>query len=167
MTTKKKVNVKTIIIRNVYILTVFWCFFSQSKLIKKAKMIFLKLIIIAQFLLKSNGIISFWTCFFFKNKIYRFVYEAQGGKFIGDMCIPGMCLVMNANCKWNGQIFKCVCKDNYLPVNQTHCGYSLAISEDNQCKNCLETESVCLDYNNDKRMDECWCPKLGGCRKYE
>jgi hypothetical protein len=44
------------------------------------------------------------------------------GRQLGDECIPGYCNSINSNCKWNGTLFKCVCKEKYLLVNQTHCG---------------------------------------------
>lgn len=44
------------------------------------------------------------------------------GRKLGDECIPGTCSSSNSNCKWQGASFKCVCKEKYIQINQTHCG---------------------------------------------
>lgn len=42
-------------------------------------------------------------------------------------------------------------------------GLSLPATDDPSCKVCLENDSLCIDFNNDKLMDQCWCPN--GCSK--
>jgi hypothetical protein len=49
-------------------------------------------------------------------------FQAQMGRKLGDECIPGTCSSSNSNCKWQGASFKCVCKEKYIQINQTHCG---------------------------------------------
>ena len=56
------------------------------------------------------------------NKILKL--WGQLGRNLGDECIPGTCSSSNSNCKWQGSSFKCVCKEKYLQINQTHCGNS-------------------------------------------
>jgi hypothetical protein len=42
---------------------------------------------------------------------------------LGDFCIPGTCTSLNSNCKRvGGSVFRCVCKEQFLSVNKTHCG---------------------------------------------
>ncbi|CAF0892470.1 unnamed protein product [Brachionus calyciflorus] len=91
--------------------------------------------------------------------------NAEGGRKLGDECIPGKCSAPNSNCKWNGNIFKCVCKDKFIAINQTHCGHPISNIEENKCRICLEKDSLCLDFDNDGITDECWCPKDENCGK--
>lgn len=74
-----------------------------------------------------------------------------------------MCSALNSNCKWNGSFFKCVCKEKYLAVNATHCGQPMSNIEEQKCRECLERDSLCLDFDNDRLTDECWCPKNETC----
>lgn len=76
-----------------------------------------------------------------------------------------MCSAVNSNCKWNGNLFKCVCKEKYLFVNQTHCGRPLSNIDEVKCRDCLEMDSLCLDFDNDGLTDECWCPRNETCHK--
>ena len=47
----------------------------------------------------------------------------QSQNNLGDFCIPGTCTSLNSNCKRvGGSAFRCVCKEQYLAVNKTHCG---------------------------------------------
>ena len=82
----------------------------------------------------------------------------QMGRNLGDECIPGMCNSINSNCKWNGTLFKCVCREKYLLINQTHCGKPLATIEETKCQECMLKESLCVDFDNDGLTDECWFP---------
>lgn len=37
--------------------------------------------------------------------------------------MPGTCTSINSNCKRiGGNAFRCVCKDQYMALNKTHCG---------------------------------------------
>ena len=94
---------------------------------------------------------------------FSFSSKASPGKKLGDECIPGMCSALNSNCKWNGSFFKCVCKDKFIAVNSTHCGHPMSNIEEQKCRDCLERDSLCLDFNNDGLTDECWCPKNETC----
>lgn len=95
---------------------------------------------------------------------------------LGDFCIPGTCASLNSNCKRvGGNAFRCVCKDQYISVNKTHCGtiqccyekiyviYILNLvkvinaSLDATCTTCNERGGVCLDENSDNYMDKCFC----------
>lgn len=76
-----------------------------------------------------------------------------------------MCSALNSNCKWNGSFFKCVCKEKFLAVNTTHCGHAMSNIEEQKCRDCLERDSLCLDFDNDGLTDECWCPKNETCGK--
>ena len=42
---------------------------------------------------------------------------------LGDFCMPGTCASLNSNCKRiGGNAFRCVCKEQYMAINKTHCG---------------------------------------------
>lgn len=87
----------------------------------------------------------------------------QAAKKLGEECIPGTCLTINSKCKWQGSSFKCVCKEKFIVVNETHCGRHLNNLEEQKCKDCLERDSLCLDFDNDDKTDHCYCPKNESC----
>jgi len=90
--------------------------------------------------------------------------------------MPGTCSSINSNCKRiGGNAFRCVCKDQYMAMNKTHCGLLKIInlitkiffcflvrvlnaSIDNTCGSCIKRNGICLDENSDDRMDKCFCP---------
>jgi hypothetical protein len=42
---------------------------------------------------------------------------------------------------------------------------NLSLSDDPACKRCFKNDLQCVDFNNDKKMDDCWCSKASGCAK--
>ncbi|CAF1332092.1 unnamed protein product [Adineta steineri] len=77
---------------------------------------------------------------------------------LGDFCIPGTCTSLNSNCKRvGGTAFRCVCKEQYMSVNKTHCVRVINASIDSICTSCIERGGVCLDENTDDHMDKCFC----------
>src|SRR5579862_2014272 len=55
--------------------------------------------------------------------IVFFIAPSQSQHNLGDFCIPGTCTSLNSNCKRvGGSAFRCVCKEQYMSVNKTHCG---------------------------------------------
>lgn len=51
-----------------------------------------------------------------------FTATASSQHNLGDFCIPGTCTSLNSNCKRvGGSAFRCVCKEQYMSVNKTHC----------------------------------------------
>ncbi|RNA11000.1 hypothetical protein BpHYR1_030872 [Brachionus plicatilis] len=95
--------------------------------------------------------------------ILLFTSESKADGNIGDECIPGKCTALNSNCKWSSDAFKCVCKEKYLAVNDTHCGQPINNIEENKCRLCLEKNALCLDYDENGSTDECWCPNDQNC----
>jgi hypothetical protein len=92
----------------------------------------LKLIILLYLTLRLKGSHFHFLFLTSANKLKAFFillsflyYPAQNGRKLGDECIPGTCASLNSNCKWQGTLFKCVCKDKHVPVNQTHCGNNI------------------------------------------
>lgn len=99
----------------------------------------------------------------FSSANLNLLYIAQIGKKLNDECIPGTCEVLNSNCKWQGSSFRCVCKEKFMVINETHCGKPASNYEEPRCKQCLEKDSLCMDYDNDGKTDDCWCPKNETC----
>ncbi|CAF3117493.1 unnamed protein product [Rotaria sp. Silwood2] len=84
--------------------------------------------------------------------------RGQSQHNLGDFCIPGTCASLNSNCKRvGGSAFRCVCKDQYISVNKTHCVRVINASIDSTCVSCIERGGVCLDDNSDNYMDKCFC----------
>ncbi|CAF3324834.1 unnamed protein product [Rotaria socialis] len=84
--------------------------------------------------------------------------RGQSQRNLGDFCIPGTCASLNSNCKRVGETaFRCVCKDQYLSVNKTHCVKVINASSDSSCIACIERGGICLDEDSDNRMDTCFC----------
>ena len=55
--------------------------------------------------------------------MYSFSATSQSQHNLGDFCMPGTCASLNSNCKRiGGNAFRCVCKEQYMAVNKTHCG---------------------------------------------
>ncbi|UJR30540.1 hypothetical protein I4U23_018070 [Adineta vaga] len=82
----------------------------------------------------------------------------QSQNSLGDFCIPGTCTSLNSNCKRvGGSAFRCVCKEQYLSVNKTHCVRVINASMDSMCTSCVERGGVCLDEDSDDHMDKCFC----------
>ncbi|CAF0966796.1 unnamed protein product, partial [Didymodactylos carnosus] len=77
---------------------------------------------------------------------------------LGEICIPGTCSSINSNCKRVSDTFRCVCRDQFISVNKTHCLKVINVSTDSSCSNCINGNGICLDENNDDRMDGCYCP---------
>lgn len=42
-------------------------------------------------------------------------------------------------------------------------GRTVVNVDEARCKECLEKDSLCMDYDNDEKTDECWCPKNETC----
>ncbi|CAF1086434.1 unnamed protein product [Didymodactylos carnosus] len=82
----------------------------------------------------------------------------QSQRKLGEFCIPGTCASINTNCKRVGGTFRCVCRDQFISVNKTHCLKVINVTSDSSCSNCINGNGVCLDENNDDRMDGCYCP---------
>jgi hypothetical protein len=52
-----------------------------------------------------------------------FSATSQSQHNLGDFCMPGTCASLNSNCKRiGGNAFRCVCKEQYMAINKTHCG---------------------------------------------
>ncbi|CAF1091615.1 unnamed protein product [Adineta ricciae] len=84
--------------------------------------------------------------------------SSQSQNNLGDFCIPGTCTSLNSNCKRvGGSAFRCVCKEQYMSVNKTHCIRVINSSIDSVCKSCNERGGVCLDEDSDNHMDKCFC----------
>ncbi|CAF0761680.1 unnamed protein product [Rotaria sordida] len=84
--------------------------------------------------------------------------RGQSQHNLGDFCIPGTCTSLNSNCKRvGGSAFRCVCKDQYISVNKTHCVRVINASMDSTCVSCMERGGVCLDEDSDNYMDKCFC----------
>ncbi|CAF4479095.1 unnamed protein product [Rotaria socialis] len=84
--------------------------------------------------------------------------RGQSQRNLGDFCIPGTCASLNSNCKRVGETaFRCVCKDQYLSVNKTHCVKVINASSDSSCIACIERGGICLDEDSDNHMDTCFC----------
>ena len=102
----------------------------------------------------------------------------QSQNNLGDFCIPGTCTSLNSNCKRvGGSAFRCVCKEQYLAVNKTHCGRLTRTSAersrtvpvfpclvrvinasiDSTCGPCIGRGGVCLDEDADDHLDKCFC----------
>lgn len=100
---------------------------------------------------------------FFLAFILLFASKSKAQGNIDEECIPGKCSALNSNCKWSGDAFRCICKEKYLPINDTHCGHPINNIEENKCRLCLEKNALCIDYDEDGITDECWCPKDQNC----
>ncbi|CAF3288000.1 unnamed protein product [Rotaria socialis] len=78
---------------------------------------------------------------------------------LGDFCMPGTCASLNSNCKRiGGNAFRCVCKEQYMAINKTHCVKVINASVDDACGSCIKRNGICLDENSNDRMDKCFCP---------
>ena len=54
---------------------------------------------------------------------FVFLATSQSQHNLGDFCMPGTCASLNSNCKRiGGNAFRCVCKEQYMAINKTHCG---------------------------------------------
>ncbi len=40
---------------------------------------------------------------------------------------------------------------------------SLVNYDEPRCAMCMDLGAVCLDFDNDERADECWCPQSETC----
>ncbi|CAF0842607.1 unnamed protein product [Rotaria sp. Silwood1] len=84
---------------------------------------------------------------------------AQSQHNLGDFCMPGTCASLNSNCKRiGGNAFRCVCKEQYMAINKTHCVRVINASVDSACASCIKRNGICLDENSDDYMDKCFCP---------
>ncbi|UJR16143.1 hypothetical protein I4U23_003054 [Adineta vaga] len=73
--------------------------------------------------------------------------------------MPGTCASLNSNCKRiGGNAFRCVCKEQYMAINKTHCVRVINASIDAACASCIKRNGICLDENADDRMEKCFCP---------
>ena len=107
---------------------------------------------------------------------FPFWASSQWQSSLGDFCIPGTCTCLSSNCKRvGGSAFRCVCKEQYMSVNKTHCSMLQDFSSikrnfvwqilvrvinssiDSVCKSCIERGGVCLDEDSDNHMDRCFC----------
>lgn len=83
--------------------------------------------------------------------------SSQSNK-LGGFCIPGTCTSLNSNCKRvGGNTFRCVCKEQFIAVNKTHCVRVINSTIDSTCVSCNERKGICLDENSDGYMDTCFC----------
>jgi hypothetical protein len=63
--------------------------------------------------------------------------------------MPGTCVTSNSNCKRiGGNAFRCVCKEQYMAINKTHCGL-LKKAKINNCENIflyiISSSDQCID----------------------
>ncbi|CAF1083716.1 unnamed protein product [Adineta steineri] len=99
---------------------------------------------------------SLW-CFTFVDAKRRATSQSQHN--LGDFCMPGTCASLNSNCKRiGGNAFRCVCKEQYMAINKTHCVRVINASVDEACGSCIKRNGICLDENSDDRMEKCFCP---------
>lgn len=104
-----------------------WVHFAVEFLAENMLQVFLFLLIFIDFSWISHGKRlrksyewSWLVHAFLHGMKYLGTFQSQHE--LGELCMPGTCVSINANCKRIiGGSFRCVCKDQYLAVNRTHC----------------------------------------------
>jgi hypothetical protein len=54
--------------------------------------------------------------------------------------------------------------DKYTYFNKTHCGMQIFDMQQKRCRECLNDNFKCIDFDNDGKTDDCSCPKNEDCK---